>query len=302
MKRFPVPLVALVAALGVIGGAVVLASGDGPYAFKVDGHVVSQATFDDELGRLHEHPVLLTGDDTTVFHDHGYVAGTLARGWLQFRIQVQIARDELRRSNVRVLEADRNAVDLPTSPGFKKLPADLRRTVIDDLATLNVFKRVVGGDDAALAAQLQKACPSGRYVSHILVASEAVATAIKRQLDQGGDFAKLATANSIDTGSNTTGGRLGCVDGAQFVEPFETVVATLPLNVVSNPIQTQYGWHVIVVRPNDPTDAETQTASDAIANGSIAKILTHLRVEIDPRYGRWSPKTAAVLAPKAQTG
>jgi hypothetical protein len=313
MKRFLGPLVALAVVVLVAGGSVVLASSDGPYAFKVDGHATSQSDFDRQLEVLHQHPVLLTGDETTAFPLAGSLPGDIGRTWLQLRIQASIASDELRRMGERIVEADRTAVGYPDTGAFAKVPNDLRRVIIDDAAALNVFQRVLVGDtqpaDAEIAAQLATVCPSGRYVAHILVESQTIATAIKRDLDRGGDFAQLATANSIDTGSAADGGRVGCVDTHQFVEPFQTVARTLPVGAVSDPVQTEYGWHLIVVRPNDPTateveDAQTalQDAAQAVASAAIAKVLQRIHVEIDPRYGRWDSKTGQVLPPKAQTG
>jgi len=68
-------------------------------------------------------------------------------------------------------------------------------------------------------------------VSHILVSAnragaKARAEALKKQLDDGADFAALASKESDDTGSAKDGGSLGCGPPGQFVAPFEAAMAT----------------------------------------------------------------------------
>jgi peptidyl-prolyl cis-trans isomerase SurA len=80
---------------------------------------------------------------------------------------------------------------------------------------------------------------------------------IREQIVGGGDFATLAHAASDDPGSANDGGDLGWVSPGELVPEFEKVVAALPLNTVSEPIQTRYGWHLAEVlerREHDTTD------------------------------------------------
>jgi peptidyl-prolyl cis-trans isomerase C len=81
---------------------------------------------------------------------------------------------------------------------------------------------------------------------HILVKTEAEAKEIIAQLNKGGDFAKIAKEKSLDPGSKEKGGDLGWFSPATMVKPFSDAVAVLPKGAVSaNPVQTQFGWHVI---------------------------------------------------------
>ena len=122
-------------------------------------------------------------------------------------------------------------------------------------------------------------------------------------LDQGADFAQLATANSIDTGSAEDGGRVGCVDATEFVEPFQTFARTLPIGVVSDPVETEFGWHLIVVRASRPDRGrDPGRIRGGRERGDRRDPAAASSVEIDPRYGRWNPATAEVLPPKAKTG
>ncbi len=81
---------------------------------------------------------------------------------------------------------------------------------------------------------------------HILVKTEAEAKDIIAQLGKGGDFAKIAKEKSLDPGSKEKGGDLGWFSPASMVKPFSDVAINLQKgSVSSNPVQTQFGWHVI---------------------------------------------------------
>jgi peptidyl-prolyl cis-trans isomerase C len=87
--------------------------------------------------------------------------------------------------------------------------------------------------------------PQTEYnAAHILVADEAKARELKAEIDGGADFAEVAAANSSD-GSAANGGDLGWFGAGQMVPEFETAVSALEPGAVSEPVQTQFGWHLI---------------------------------------------------------
>jgi peptidyl-prolyl cis-trans isomerase C len=94
--------------------------------------------------------------------------------------------------------------------------------------------------DAQVAAM-----PREYHARHILVEDKASADAITKQLADGADFAKLATQKSKDS-SSQSGGDLGWFTPDSMVKPFADAVAKLkPGEVTSEPVQSQFGWHVI---------------------------------------------------------
>ena len=91
-------------------------------------------------------------------------------------------------------------------------------------------------------AQYQQAAT--REVRHILVKTKVKADALHGQLQNGGNFANLAKKNSEDPGSKSQGGKL-TVSKGQTVPPFDKAAFALKKNELSEPIKTQYGWHII---------------------------------------------------------
>lgn len=86
-------------------------------------------------------------------------------------------------------------------------------------------------------------------VSHILVEKESDAKSIAAKLKKGGKFDKLAETNSKDPGSKERGGDLGWMPAGNipkaFVKPFGDALLKLAKGQTSEPVQTQFGWHII---------------------------------------------------------
>ena len=119
--------------------------------------------------------------------------------------------------------------------------------------------------------------------SHILVETEEEAQAIATEIRAGADFAETAKEKSTGP-SGPRGGALGWFGPGQMVPEFEQAVTELSVGEVSNPVQTQFGWHVIIlnesrtqpaptleeVRGELEIDVENEVASAYIAELSAA--------------------------------
>lgn len=90
--------------------------------------------------------------------------------------------------------------------------------------------------------------------SHILVDTEEAALAIKAELDEGADFAEMARERSTGP-SGPGGGSLGWFGKGMMVPSFEEAVIALEPGAVSDPVQTQFGWHVILLNETRQTEA-----------------------------------------------
>ncbi len=95
--------------------------------------------------------------------------------------------------------------------------------------------------------------------SHILVATEDEAKEIKTLLDDGADFAELAIEKSTGP-SGPNGGSLGWFGKGKMVPEFEAAVLALEKGQVSDPVQTQFGWHVVTL--NDKRKSEAPELDD----------------------------------------
>jgi len=104
-------------------------------------------------------------------------------------------------------------------------------------------------DDAAVQAIYDKnysKLPSTQEykAAHILLKNELDAVNVKKLIDSGGDFSDLARKKSIGP-SSPQGGDLGWFGKGAMVPEFEKVVLELKDGEVSNPVQTQFGWHIV---------------------------------------------------------
>ncbi len=112
-------------------------------------------------------------------------------------------------------------------------------------------KVLIKVDDAAIKKrfdeEIAKFVPQDQvHVSHILVKTEDEAKAIIAELDKGGDFAAIAKKKSLDPGSAPKGGDLGFIAKGQTVKPFEDAAFALKDGeYTKQPVQSQYGWHVL---------------------------------------------------------
>ncbi|MFW5426838.1 MAG: peptidylprolyl isomerase [Methylophagaceae bacterium] len=81
---------------------------------------------------------------------------------------------------------------------------------------------------------------------HILVDSEEVCLELKREIEEGADFADVAKENS-SCPSGASGGDLGEFGPGMMVPEFDAVVFSAPVNTVQGPVQTQFGYHLLEV-------------------------------------------------------
>lgn len=88
--------------------------------------------------------------------------------------------------------------------------------------------------------------PASREVRHILVKSKAQAQKLHDQIQGGADFAKLAKKYTQDQASKADGGKFTAFKG-RTVEPFDKFVFSAQTGDLSEPIKTEFGWHIIEV-------------------------------------------------------
>ena len=122
---------------------------------------------------------------------------------------------------------------------------------------------------------------------HILVETEDEAKAVKAELDKGADFAELAKKKSKDPGS-ADGGDLGFFTKEQMVPEFSAVAFALEPGKISDPVKSQFGWHIIKVEEKrnrkapdfDQVKAQIEQYVTRKAQADyVAKLRTEAKVE-----------------------
>jgi peptidyl-prolyl cis-trans isomerase C len=147
--------------------------------------------------------------------------------------------------NVNLLAQAAEKQKAEQEPNFAKRIAFARKKVL--VQTLMEQETKKATSDAAIKKFYdEKAKPETEvHARHILVETEEQAKDIAAQLKKGADFAELAKKVSKDPGSD--GGDLGYITKEQVVPEFGNVAFSLGKGKISDPVKTQFGWHVIKV-------------------------------------------------------
>ncbi|TYR80839.1 foldase [Priestia megaterium] len=128
------------------------------------------------------------------------------------------------------------------------------------------------------------ATPEQVKASHILVDDEKTAKEVKDKLDAGGDFGDLIEKYSTDTASKETEGDLGYFSEEDMVAEFSKSAFNLEVNKISDPVKTEYGYHIIKV-------TDKKEAADANYEKSKAAIKkTLLDNKFQTEYPTWLEK------------
>ena len=138
--------------------------------------------------------------------------------------------------------------------------------------------------------------------SHILVETEEAAQVVITRLEAGEDFAAVAIEVSSDTGSGANGGDLGWFGRGRMVPEFEEAAFNLEIGEISDPIQSDFGWHIILkqdqeIRPVD--DATYNQMTLTFFNDWLTGQRTVIVIETDDTWVEVYPETP-VIPPEYQ--
>jgi peptidyl-prolyl cis-trans isomerase C len=167
------------------------------------------------------------------------------------------------------------------------------------------------GDARAVYDERVKSLPPQEEVraSHILVKTQDEAKKVADELKGGGDFAELAKKYSQDRGG-ASGGDLGYFTRGQMVKEFEDAAFAMEKGKLSEPIETQFGWHILKVDdkrnrlPPSFEDVKDQITSSLVQTklrGSVQELRSGAQIEfLDPDLKKAVEAEAA--AEKAAAG
>jgi peptidyl-prolyl cis-trans isomerase C len=138
------------------------------------------------------------------------------------------------------------------------------------------------------------------HARHILVPTEDEAKQIEAALKGGADFAKLAKEKSKDPSGAESGGDLGWFTKDQMVPEFAEAAFKLNKGQISDPVHTQFGWHVILVedkriKPTPTFDQVKSQLQTYVAHRAQAELVDNLRKTA--KIERLDKPAAAPVAP-----
>lgn len=142
---------------------------------------------------------------------------------------------------------------------------------------------------------------------HILVATAEEAEAVMDRLAAGEDFAAVAGEVSLDT--NTEGGDLGCARAGTYVAEFADAAINAPIGELTGPVESEFGFHVLIVSARTPLTREEYLADPWAALGDtqlsrvwaawMQEVLEQAEVWVAADVGTWTP--TGIEAPGAET-
>lgn len=139
--------------------------------------------------------------------------------------------------------------------------------------------------------------------SHILVETEEEAQAVVDRLDADEDFATVAAEVSIDSGSGADGGSLGCGPAASYVAAFAEATAAAEIGKVTEPIETEFGYHLILVEsrtvatPEDVLPFMEEQMVNAATDAWLLAAVTAADVTVEAEYGTWEIDPSPQVVP-----
>lgn len=242
-------IAALASAVFVLGLSA-CANGGGDIA-TVNGQGISKADFDSQL------------ESTPV-----------ARGTLQQLVQEQLLNQYAQQNNITVsddeikVKEDELKANFPNGSWDDMLKARgltedqvhkiLRQQIILDKAVgkdIKISDKQVEDYFNKNHASFDK--PEQARARHILVQDQATAQKVEKDLKGGADFAAEAKKYSVDPGSKEKGGDLGFFRRGQMVPAFDQAAFSLPINKISDPVKSPFGYHIIQVQERTPGQKAT---------------------------------------------
>ena len=208
----------------------------------------------------------------------------------------------------RLLLAEADERNLAEEPEVQAEIAQARDNVLRDSLVEQAIEQGTSEERLRAAYEAMKSQPGFAFeetrASHILLASEAEAQEVLKQIQGGADFATLAKEKSTDPSAKTNAGDLGYFRRDQMVPEFAEAAFTIePGAVGQTPVKSQFGWHVIKVEDRRQTVPSFEDKQPELREQLAREIVTALLT--DAREGAaierfnldGTPKAAAPAAP-----
>jgi peptidyl-prolyl cis-trans isomerase C len=197
-------------------------------------------------------------------------------------------RDELQKLELVAREAERRGIAKDPNVAAR-ISLDRKSVLAQNLIQQHLAENPITDEELKAAYDEQAAqAPKNEYKArHMLLETEEAAREAIEKLNEGADFAELAEDNSTGP-SAPTGGDLGWFTRDRMVKPFADAVAGMePGTYTKEPVQTQFGWHVILLEEKRPATPPTFEEMQ----GQLRPMVEQKRVEQLVEELRESPAT-----------
>ncbi len=319
-----VSVVALALLAGACGGNSALAPR--AWAARVGGTEISRSDFTDQLDAIRGNDELSAffaqATGLPVDGEGDSAGAAFSAVWLTQIIQGEIVRQAAEDSGVEITDSVK-AVAAELAPSqfltpnqeeqllppdqqrealaarFEALPAAFRDAAVDQLAALVAFAMPEGDVELACARHILVSTQPDSLtgVAPDPAAALAEAQDLRARLEAGEDFAQLAATESDDAGSAAAGGDLGCLPRGATVAEFDAALFELQPGEISEPVATDFGYHIIEVTDRitgsfDELTLDQQAivitaALQSVDAAELRKLIEDADVEVDPSFGEW---------------
>ncbi|HEX9881195.1 MAG TPA: peptidylprolyl isomerase [Hyphomicrobium sp.] len=176
------------------------------------------------------------------------------------------------------------AEKLGSTPEFEEQMRYLRQRMLREQYFEKTLKGTVSEDEAKKIYDTRVASlkiEEEVAARHLLVDSEEKAKDLRAKIVGGADFAEVAKENSTDPGSKEQGGMLGYFTKGQMVPEFEAAVFKLHKGEISEPVKTNFGWHIIKLEDRRRKVPPTfESVKDTIMNSLAVRKAQEKAVEL----------------------
>lgn len=167
-------------------------------------------------------------------------------------------------------------------------------------------------DEMAQALEAEKAGLTEVCARHVLVETAQEADEARTRLEEGESFDTVAEEMSIDPSAAENGGDLGCAPAQRYVPEFRDAAVAARIDAITEPVETQFGFHVLQVYDRTgpsaeelPTEQEVRESLieaaqlEALQEWLLAK-LDEAEVSVDEEFGRWVTSPQPMVQPPSE--
>lgn len=213
---------------------------------------------------------------------------TLPEQYRQMPVEMLFEPLLQRAIDTRLLASAAEKRGLADEPGVQQALERAREGALRDQLIQRALEEGTSEEALRAAYEAAKAAPDFAveevHARHILLESEADARAVIAELDGGGDFAELAKSRSRDPSAAQNSGDLGFFRREMMVPEFSAAAFTIaPGSYGKDPVQSQFGWHVILVEEKRTTTPTFEDKKDELQDQLARQILE--RLVADAREG-----------------